>query len=89
MKKKGRSQITVSYIPSRAMQTSSLLDVKGNVKLSTPSETENSCCIYKERKTNNMQLFIAVVFILLFLLTINLVVSAKFILDCKALQISV
>lgn len=27
----------------------SLLDIKGNVKLSSPNETTNSCCIYKER----------------------------------------
>lgn len=94
---KGRSQISVSdAIPcplepcsQLASQTSSLLDVKGNVKLSIPNETTNSCCIYnKQGKTNNLQLFIAVVLILLFPLAIKLLISAKFILDNKTMQIS-
>lgn len=94
MKKERKSHITVSYIHFRATQTSSvqgtqLARLKENVKLSTPNERANSCCIYKERKTNNTQLFNAVVFILLVPLTIDLLISAKLILDCKTVQISI
>lgn len=87
---KGRRQISVSDVILCTLEpcsqlvflTPSLLDIKGNVELSIPDETN------KEGKTNNMLLFTAVVLMLSFPLAIKFLISAKFILDYNIIQIS-